>query len=75
MRRPWITTAGGWHKETHDPHVHHHNESSDRRFSGFFYEAVVQHVTHVTDFCIIGRVVYPSWGTTPAVFNFQARAS
>ena len=36
MRRPWRTTAGGWHTETHDPHAHHHHESSDRPFSGSF---------------------------------------
>ena len=38
-------------------------------FQFFFYEAVVQHVTYVTDFCRVDRVVYPSWGTTPR--NFQ----
>ena len=42
--------------ETHDPHTHHHG-SSDRLFSGFFYEAVIQHVTYVTDFCYVGRDV------------------
>ena len=68
MRRPWRIT-GGWHTETHDPHAHHHHESSNRLFSAFFYEAVVQHVTYVTDFCRVGRVVYPSWRTTPR--NFQ----
>ena len=41
----------GWLTETHDRHSHHHHEGSDRLFSGFFYDAVVQHVTYVTDFC------------------------
>ena len=39
----------------------------------YFFDAVVQHVTCFTDLYRIGRVVYPSWGTTPR--NFQARAS
>ena len=39
-------------------------------FSGFFYEAMVQHVTYVTDFCRV-RVVYSSWGTTPRNFQFS----
>ena len=39
---------------------------------GFFHEAVVQHVTYVTDFGrLCGRVVYPSWGTTPRNFQFS----
>ena len=70
MRRPSRTTAGGWHTETHDPHAHHH-ESNDRLFSFLFYEEVVQHVPYVTDFCRVGRVVYPSWGTTPRNFQFS----
>ena len=37
-----------------------------------FYEAVV-HVTYVTVFLGVGRVVYPSWGTTPR--NFHGRRS
>ena len=36
MRRPWRTTAGGWYTETHDPHAHHHHESSDRLFFRVF---------------------------------------
>ena len=32
MRRSRRATAGGWHTETHDPHAHHHHESSDRLF-------------------------------------------
>ena len=41
-------------------------------FSVFFNEAVVQHVTYVTDFCRVGRrVVYPSWGTTRRNFKFS----
>ena len=40
-------------------------------FFQFFYEAVDQHVTYVTDFCRVGRVVYPSWGTTPRNFRFS----
>ena len=72
MRRPWRTTAGGWQTETHDPHAHHHHESSDRVFSGFFYEEVAQHVTYVTDICRVRRrVVYPSWGTNPRNFQFS----
>ena len=73
MRRPWRTTAGGWHTETHDPHAHHHHESSDRLFFRvFFHEAVVQHVTYVTDFCRgCRKVVYPSWGMTPRNFHFS----
>ena len=59
--------------ETHDPHADHHHESSDRLFSGFFYEAVVKHVTYVTDFCRVGRVVYPSWGTTPRNFQISGK--
>ena len=35
MRRPWRTTAGGRHTETHDPHAHHHHEGSDRLFFHF----------------------------------------
>ena len=35
----------------------------------FFHEAIVQHVTYVTDFCRVGRAVYPSWGTTPPHFS------
>ena len=72
MRRPWRTTAGGWHTETHDPHARHHHESRDRLFFSFFLRGstVVQHVTYVTDFCrVCSRAVYPPWGTTP--FNFQ----
>ena len=57
--------------ETHGPHAHQDHESSDRLFSRVFYEAVVQHVTFVTDFCRVGRVVYPSWGTTPRNFKFS----
>ena len=74
MRRPWRTTAGGWHKETYDRHAHHHHhESSDRLFfKGYFYEAVVQHVTYVTDFCrVCRRVVYHSRGTTRRNFQFS----
>ena len=26
---------------------------------------------YVTDFCRVGRVVYPSWGTTPRNFQFS----
>ena len=37
----------------------------------FFHEAVVQHVTYVTVFCRVGRIVYPSWGTTPRNFQFS----
>ena len=33
-----------------------------------FYEAV-EHVSCVTDFCRVGRVLYPSWGTTPRNFT------
>ena len=62
-------TAGGWNTEHHDPHAHHHHESSDRRFSVVLYEAVVQHVTYVTDFCRVGSVVKLSWGTTPRHFQ------
>ena len=41
-------------------------------FPVFFYEAVVQHVTYVTDFCRVGRrVEYPSWGTTPRNVQFS----
>ena len=40
-------------------------------FSSFSYEAVVQHVTYITDFYRVGRVVYPSWGTTPRNFHFS----
>ena len=69
MRRPWRTTAGGWHTETHDPHAHHHHESSDCLSSGLLYEAVV--VTYVIDFCRVGRVVYPSPGATPPNFQFS----
>ena len=59
MRRPWRTTAGGWHTETHDPHAHQHHEGSDLLLVKVFYEAVVQHVTYVTDFCGVGnRIVY-----------------
>ena len=72
MRRPWRTTAGGWHTETNDPHAHHHHESSDRLFFSIFYEAVA-HDTHVIDFCRIGRVAYPSWrgamGNDPLQFS------
>ena len=39
--------------------------------SVFFYEAIVQHVTYVTDFCSVGRVVYPLWETTPRNFQFS----
>ena len=45
------------HTETHDPHTHPHHESSDSVFSGFFYEAVVQHVT--TDFCRVCAALQP----------------
>ena len=38
-------------------------------FSVFFYEAVVQHVTYVTDFCRVGRVVYPFMGNDPPQFS------
>ena len=41
-------------------------------FQGFCNEAVVQHVTYVSDSCRVGgRVVYPSWGTTPRNFHFS----
>ena len=40
-------------------------------FQGFFDEAVVQHVSYVTDFGGVGRVVYPSWGATPRNFQFS----
>ena len=43
----------------------------DCLFSVFFYEAVVQQVTYVTDFCRDSRVVYPSWVTTPRKFKFS----
>ena len=67
------STAGGWHTETHDPHAHHHHESSDRLFfSACFNEAVAQHVTYVTDFGRVGRrVAYPSRGTTRRNFQFS----
>ena len=38
-------------------------------------EAVVQHVTYVTDYCRVGRVVPFMGHELPAIFNFQARAS
>ena len=71
MRRPWRTTTGGWQTEAHDSHAHHHHESSDRLLQDFFFEAVVQHVTCVTDFGRVGRDVYPLWGTTPRNFQFS----
>ena len=75
MSRPWRTAAGEWHTETHDPHAHHHHKSSDRLFSGSVYEAVVKHVTYVTDFCSVVEL-YTLYGErSPAIFNFQARAS
>ena len=41
-------------------------------FAGIFYEAVVQLVPHVTEFCKVGRrVVYPSWGTTTRKCQFS----
>ena len=40
-------------------------------FFGDFHEAVVQHVTYVTDFSRVGRVVYPVWGTTRRDFQFS----
>ena len=67
MRWPWRRMVHG------DPRPARtlSSESSNRFFSGFFYEAVVQHVTYVTDFCGVGRVVHPSWGTTPRKFKFS----
>ena len=48
--------------------------SSREQQSSFFrvsYEAVVQHVPYVTDFCrVCRRVVYPSRGTTRRNFQF-----
>ena len=40
-------------------------------FFSFLYEGVVQHVTYVNVFCRVGRVVYPSRGTTPREFQFS----
>ena len=38
----------------------------------YFFEAVVQHVTYVSDFCrVCRRVVYPSRGTTRRNFQFS----
>ena len=36
MRRPWRTTAGEWHTETHESHAHHHHEGGDRLFFYIF---------------------------------------
>ena len=69
MRRPWRTT-----KEGRRPTTRTHTiiaRAAIVFFSVFFYEAVVQHVTYVTDFCRgCTRVVYTSWGTTPRNFQF-----
>ena len=75
MRRPWRTTAGGWHTETHDPHAYYHHESSDRLFSGFFYEA--EYNTLLTSLIFVELVeLYILLGERPpAIFSFQARAS
>ena len=55
-----------------DPRPAHHHESSDRRFTGIFCEAVVQHVTYVTALFVgLARVAYRSWGTTPLNFQFS----
>ena len=50
-----------------------HTWSSDCLFfKDYFYEAVVQHVTYVTDFCRVGRgIVYPSRGTTRRTCQFS----
>ena len=41
-------------------------------FRFFFYKAVVQKVSDVTDHCGAGRrVYYPPWGTTPRNFQFS----
>ena len=59
-----------------DPRPARTPSSREQRSSFFldFYEAVAQ-VTYVTNFCRVGRVAYPSWGTIPpAIFNLQARA-
>ena len=44
-------------------------------FSGIYYEAVVQHITHVTDFVEFVKELYTLYhGERPhAIFNFQAR--
>ena len=48
-------------------------ESSDRLFSRFFHEAVVQHVSYVLIFVeLVALYVYPSWGTTPRNFQFSS---
>ena len=46
-------------------------EQQSSSFQFFFYEAVIQHVTYVTDICRVGRVVHPSWGTTPRNLQFS----
>ena len=64
------------HAETHDPYAHRHHESSDRLFSWFFYEAVVQHML-LTSLIFVELVeLYTFHGKRPpAIFNFQARTS
>ena len=74
MRRPWRTAAGGWRTETRDPHAHHHHESSDRLFSGFFYDAVVQHVTYVTDFVELVELYTLHGERHPAIFRHGRRS-
>ena len=75
---PSLTTSRREARETlysteFTQHTHHHHESSDRLFlKVFFYEAVVQPVTYVSDFCRVCRtVVYPSRGTTRRNFQFS----
>ena len=71
MRRPWKTTAGGWHTEIHDPHAHHHHESSHRLFFRIFLRgsSTTCYLRTSLIFVELARVVYPSWGTNPR--NFQ----
>ena len=71
MRRPCRTTAVRWHTETHDPHAQHHHESSDRLFRGVYYEAVIQHVTYVPDFCRLVELYTLHGERLPRNFQFS----
>ena len=56
-----------------DPRPARTPSSRDQR--SYFFRIILrgslQHVTYVTDFCRVGRVVHPSWGATPRDFRFS----
>ena len=73
MRRPWRTTQQEDGTRRPTTRTHTIITRAVIVFFQFFFRRQKHdtHVTYVTDFCRVGRVVYPSWGTAHRIFQFS----